>query len=103
MDRNEHQTVIEQLLPFINPDNQADATALLTQLSDGFNEVVTTNEELQTSNEKFKTDNEKLRKVNTDLFLKTGEKFKDPNAKDTEDFNEEKLSYDDLFKEGELL
>lgn len=106
MNRADFQTAIELLLEMIQPERQADASEMLTSLSEGFNTVLDANETIQGENAQFKADNERLRKVNTDLFLKVGAENKSdykhnepPTGKD-----EDIPSYDTLFNEkGELI
>ncbi len=113
MTREEHKAIIQQMLGFVSPDNQANATQLLTQLSDDYEETLTANETLTTTNTELTTKNERLREVNAELFLKVGTTKKEgkenppqgqDNGGDGSGSEEPELTFDKLFNEkGELL
>ena len=112
MTREEHKAIIQQMLSFVSADNQANASQLLTQLSDDYEETLTANETLTTTNAELTTKNERLREVNSELFMKVGTTKKEnqnpPNNQDNggQGSNNEdpELKFEDLFNEkGELL
>ena len=105
MTREEHKKAVEKLLGMVSAEHHADASELLTTLSEDYETTLTTSETVASENANLKTNVEKLRKVNTDLFLKVGTPTK---AKPTEVEEKETdipdLSYDKLFNEkGELI
>ena len=102
LSRDEHSTILNQLREMVGEEHTADATQILTRLSENFNETETALNSANENVEKFKGDNEKLRAVNADLFLKVGgAKVEDNNPNKTD---EEKLPFDALFNEkGELI
>lgn len=105
MTREEHKKAIEKLLGMVSADHQADASELLTTLSEDYETTLTTSETVASENANLKTNVEKLRKVNTDLFLKVGTPTK-PKAEETEktDADIPDLTFDKLFNEkGELI
>lgn len=111
MKREEHKSIIQELLGCATPDKQARASELLTQLTDDYEQTLTGSETLTSENSTLKENNEKLRQVNADLFLKVGNttntnqggtgkenKSKGQEGKETE------LTFDKLFNEkGELI
>ena len=107
MERTEHTNLIQSLAGMINPDNQADAPRILTQLSEDYGVVLDENATFKTSNEELTNKNDELRKANADLFLKVGNtstenKKQTMDKKETE--GEEIPSFDTLFNEkGELI
>lgn len=106
MTRDEHRQRINALLDMVGADNQAEASEILTELSEDYDETLTTSETLTTENTALKEKNEKLRSVNADLFLKVGTPA-DPNkGKNPESHNkndDDIPSFDTLFNEkGEL-
>lgn len=107
MKRDEHKTAIQSLIGMVAPEHQADASKILTNLSEDYEQVLTESEtaasDLKKANENF----EKLRAVNSELFLKVGvtkaeaHKEEEPNPTKTE---EKPLPFSDLFNEkGELI
>ena len=72
MTREEHKQIVNQILGFASAEHQADASRLLTQLTDDYEQTLTSNETLTTTNNTLTQNNERLRAVNTDLFLKVG-------------------------------
>ena len=112
MTREEHKAIIQQMLGFVTPENQANASQLLTQLSDDYEQTLTANETLTTTNADLTTRNERLREVNSELFMKVGTTKKEnenpPNNQNNGgegSGNEDpELTFEQLFNEkGELL
>lgn len=107
MTRDEHKEIITKMLGYVNPEHQADATQLLTSLSEDYEKTLTESETLTKNNETLTANNEKLREVNADLFLKVGATKKETennNNQNNENENESNvLDYADLFNEkGDL-
>ena len=109
MTRDEHKQIIQKMLGMVTPENQANASELLTQLSDDYEQTLTASETLTKNNETLTVNNEKLRQVNADLFLKVGVTNKENNNENKEGQTdngqeESNLTFDGLFNEkGELL
>lgn len=108
MTRDEHKKIVNQLLGMATPENQATASELLTQLTDDYEQTLTSNETLTASNATLTANNEKLRSVNADLFLKVGttqkQIHKDTTPGKDEQPDETELTFDALFNEkGELI
>lgn len=109
MTRDEHKQIIQKMLGLVTPENQANASELLTQLSDDYEQTLTASETLTKNNETLTANNEKLRQVNADLFLKVGTTNKENNNENKEGQNDNEqeeinLTFDGLFNEkGELL
>ena len=109
MTRDEHKAIVNQLLTMATPENQAAASDLLTQLTDDYEQTLTSNETLTASNETLTSNNETLRQVNAKLFLRVGETEKNMNNHSTNTEqgnggNENKMTFEALFNEkGELL
>ena len=106
MERTEHTNLIQSLGNMINPDNQAEATAILTQLSEDYGVVLDENANFKSSNEELTNKNDELRKANADLFLKVGNT--NTNNKKSMDEKETKgdeiPTFESLFNEkGELI
>ena len=70
---------------------------LLTELSGSISEVYDDNDTLSKANKQYEEDNEILRKANNKLWLETTSNSEGGNPEEKE---EEKLSFDDLFKGG---
>lgn len=109
MTREEHKAIIQKMLGMVTPDNQANASELLTQLSDDYEETLTKFETASTSVQELTAKNETLRDVNAKLFLKVGNTDKEThnqqqNNANVQEQDENKLTYEALFNEkGELL
>lgn len=109
MKREEHSKIIKDLLTMVSADNQANASELLTQLSDDYEETLTNYETATNSVNDLTIKNERLREVNAELFLKVGTNKKEENENGNGDDNDngaekEEMSFDDLFNEkGELI
>lgn len=71
--RDEHKTALNNLLGMIAPDRQGEASAILTDLSDNYEQTVTESENNASRVSELTKNNETLRKVNADLFLKVGQ------------------------------
>ena len=104
MTRDEHRQAVARLLAMVAPDNQANASELLTTLSEDYEATLTTSETQATRVSELTANVENLRRVNTELFLKVGTKL---NSKDTktpeEESNIPKIEIASLFDEkGEL-
>lgn len=106
MTRDEHRTIINQLLGMATPDNQAAASELLTQLTDDYEKTLTAHETATANVATLTANNETLRQVNAKLFLRVGESESKP-PKPTEppkDDPETELTFEKLFNEkGELI
>ena len=98
MTRQEHKAAIDSILKLVGAENQAAASELLTNISDGFEQVIT---DLETANANVTTltdNNEKLRAVNSKLFLRVGEIVQDkPATEPTEPTQPEKIDFNSLF------
>lgn len=106
MTRDEHSAEIQRLIGMINPDHQADATQILTGLSDDYEEMLTASETLTTENATLKGNNEKLRSVNAELFLKVGTTNKETHKEEPANNNnngEEIPTFESLFNENGVL
>lgn len=105
MTREEHKKAVEKLLGMVSAEHQADASELLTTLSEDYETTLATSETVASENANLKTNVEKLRKVNTDLFLKVGTPT--PKGKEDEgktDTEIPDLPFEKLFNEkGELI
>ena len=105
MTRDEHKNIVNQLLNMATPENQATASDLLTQLTDGFERIVTDYEIASANVTQLTANNETLRQVNAKLFLRVGEKEIDPPAKGKDAGGDElpRIDFTELFNEkGEL-
>lgn len=105
MTREEHKKAIEKLLGMVSADHQADASELLTTLSEDYETTLTNSETVTNENTNLKANVEKLRKVNTDLFLKVGTPTKGKPTEETENKSDiPDIGFDKLFNEkGELI
>lgn len=106
MTRDEHKQIIQTMLGYVNSEHQAEASELLTNLSEDYEKTLTESETLTSSNETLKANNEKLRQVNADLFLKVGTSSPKPKSADDNINNDidDSLSFEKLFNEkGELI
>lgn len=94
-----------ELLGFASADNQARTTEILTAITEEFTKMEQAATSTQQEIETLKKHNETLRDVNAKLFLKVGNPAGGPEDKpeQPEDPQTPKLSYDALFKDGELL
>ena len=104
--REQFRQKMNTLLSFATPDNQANASELLTELSDEFDDVMTQSETATNRVQELTENNERLRKVNTDLFLKVGTPAKDTDTPpDTgTDTKTDPVSFESLFNEkGDLM
>lgn len=107
MTREEHKNIVTQLLGMVTPENQANASQFLTQLSEDYETTLTTSETLQSDHETLKKNFETLRNVNSELFLKVGATrvatHTEPPKKD-EPSELDGLTFEKLFNEkGELI
>lgn len=110
MERTEHKNIINQLMTMVSSEHQADASMLLTQLSDDYEQTLTLSETANASVQELTERNEKLRAVNADLFLKVGTTTQSvTNNNETGGQSEdapqqEKMTFESLFNEkGELI
>lgn len=107
MTRDEHKELVNKMLAMVTPEKQADASALLTQLSDDYEETLTNYETASTNVTKLTENNERLREVNAELFLKVGRTSTKENTDEKPETGGEEspeLNYESLFNEkGELL
>ena len=108
MTRDEHKAMVQKMLAMVTPENQANASELLTQLSDDYEKTLTESETLTKTNETLTANNEKLRQVNADLFLKVGNTNKETHNEtqnnSNEQGNEKPLPFEALFNEkGDLI
>lgn len=108
MTRDEHKNIVNQLLSMATPEQQANASNLLTQLTDDYEQTLTNSENLATQNATLTQNNETLREVNAKLFLRVG--HTDPNPKEdpknppNDQLDKNQLTFDKLFNEkGELI
>lgn len=107
MKREDHKSLVNELFGMVSPEHQARATEILRNLSDDYEETLTTSEQatanLQTANANF----EELRKVNAKLFLQVGQTEKTEGKQEPETDKPEEtkiLPFEQLFNEkGELL
>lgn len=107
MKRDEHKTKLNDLLKLVTPENQANATEILTTLSEDYEQVLTESETSANRVSELTANNETLRSVNAKLFLKVGNQMDGkentpPNNDSSNDIPE--MSFDKLFNDkGELL
>ena len=73
MTRDEHKNIVNRLLAMATPENQANASDLLTQLTDDYEKTLTDFEAATANVTQLTANNETLRQVNAKLFLKVGE------------------------------
>ena len=103
MTLEELKNFTQTLFEMVANDSQAEASKILTSISEGFESLETQINELTTAKSQLTENNEKLRAVNADLFLKVGNKEKPEEKADTFD-NDNVPSFDSLFNEkGELI
>lgn len=107
MTRDEHRQVINRLLGMVAADHQADASELLTNLSDDYEKTLTASESSATRITELEENNANLLKVNSKLFLRVGETEKQVTHSEEPDKGEPEvkpLPFADLFNEkGELI
>lgn len=105
MTEQEHKNIITQVMGFIHPDHQADASELLTSLSEDYQNQLREASEASEKVTQLTENNEKLRKVNADLFLKVGAPTDTGKDKQGADGNNDDLpEFEALFNEkGELI
>lgn len=104
MTREEHKKQIQSLLGMLNPEHQADASVILTNLSEDYEQTLTHSEQLETDKQNLTDRNARLRDVNADLLLKVGVGTTKPDEKEQEKPEINPVSFDSLFNEkGELL
>lgn len=106
MTREEHKNIVTQLLGMVTPENQANASQLLTNLSEDYETTLTTSETLHGQHEALQKNFETLRNVNAELFLKVGatNPNKKPDPQKEEPSELEGLTFEKLFNDkGELL
>lgn len=105
MTRDEHKAAIQKLLGMVAPDHQAAASEMLTQLSEDYEQTLTTSEQAAANVQTLTANNETLREVNARLFLKVGsvEKPKDKPTPEPDKPCGEIPTFESLFNEkGEL-
>lgn len=106
MTREEHKNIVTQLLGMVTPENQANASQFLTQLSEDYEATLTASETLNGQHETLQKNFETLRSVNAELFLKVGvtNPNKTPAPQQDEPSELDGLTYDKLFNDkGELI
>ena len=109
MTRDEHKNIVNQLLAMVTPESQANASDLLTQLTDDYEQTLTDFESATANVTQLTANNETLRQVNAKLFLKVGETDKNTHNTNNQDKGddggkENQLTFEALFNEkGELL
>mgnify|MGYP003298400202 CR=1 FL=1 len=104
MTRDEHKGIVNELLTMVNPDNQANASDLLTQLTDDYEQTLAGLEQANANVTTLTANNETLREVNARLFLRVGEPSGGGKITEPEPPKDDpKLTFEDLFNEkGEL-
>lgn len=105
MTRDEHKQAIQRLLGMVSPDHQANASELLTNLSEDYEQTLTASETASARVEELTKNNETLRDVNAKLFLKVGSVPSEPQPSEPQQEPERQpISIDSLFNEkGELI
>ena len=107
MTRDEHKQAIQKLFGMIAQDHSADASEILTNLSEDYEQTLTASETASANVAQLTEKNEKLREVNANLFLKVGVgEAPTKNQEETKQTNTEDkpLPFSDLFNEkGELI
>lgn len=102
MDKKEY---LDTLTKIGTCEDETQRRDMLATLNKEAETLFDTNATLTTQNEAFKSDNELLRSANMKLFLQVGankapeQRLHDQTGHDKEE-PEQKLTYDDLFKEG---
>lgn len=108
----EHKVTIDELkvntaelLGFATAENQARTTEILTAITEEFAKMEQSATTSQNEIENLRKNNETLRDVNAKLFLKVGNPggSSEDKPEQAEEPQTPKLSYDALFKDGELL
>lgn len=103
MKREDHQAAMQRLLGMVAPEHQADASTLLTEISEDYDQTLSSLDSATTNVATLTANNEKLREVNTNLFLKVGTPAKQQTTEPTPEADIPSLNYNDLFNErGEL-
>jgi hypothetical protein len=107
MKRDEHKTKLNDLLKLVSPENQANASEILTGLSEDYEQILTESETAANRVSELTANNETLRSVNAKLFLKVGASDKETVHTETNKSqieSENKITFDKLFNDkGELL
>ena len=104
MTRDEHKQIMNQLLGMVTPDNQANASQMLANLSEDYEQTLTASETATNRVEELTRNNETLRDVNAKLFLKVGEVPKESHPSEHTEPERQPISSDSLFNEkGELI
>lgn len=104
MTREEHKAYVNQLLGMVSAEHQADASQILTSLSEDYDQALATSESNATTIQNLTANNENLRKVNTELFLKVGHTIPAQNNNAPEQPQEKPMAFSELFNEkGELI
>ena len=106
MTRDEHKAIVNQLLTMASAEQQANASNLLTQLTEDYEQTLTGLEQATANVTTLTANNETLREVNAKLFLKVGQTDKNPNPNTEDpnkDNNENQLKFEDLFDEKGVL
>lgn len=104
MTREEHKNIVNQLLGMVAAEHQANASQLLTNLSEDYDETLATSENRANEVQTLTANNENLRRVNTDLFLKVGHSIPKQENPAPEQQQEKPMAFSELFNEkGELI
>lgn len=106
MTRDEHKAAINRLLGMVSPEHQADASELLTNLSQDYEQTLTTSEQAAANVETLTANFEHLREVNAKLFLQvpTGKVNEPTTHPEPVKQPETPPSFESLFNEkGELI
>lgn len=107
MTRDEHNAIIQQLHGMIAPEHIADATGLLTNLSNDYSETLTTSEASTANVERLTTEIDKLLRANGRLFMQVGQTKESQQTEAAQEAasepTEPMLTFENLFNEkGEL-
>lgn len=107
MKREEHNTIVTELLGLVTADGQARASELLETLRTDYDETLAASERAAADLVKANETVEKFRSVNTKFFLQLEQQDKEHNFNNEEQHKEQEedkpLSFNDLFNEkGEL-
>ena len=107
MTRDEMRQHITEIMGCATPEKQARVSELLTELSEGFETLLSEGEQHQNQITELTNNNETLRTVNAKLFLKVGATERETHVNEptpVEPPVENKITFDQLFNEkGELL
>lgn len=107
MTREDVTKLTQELFGLASAEHQARASEIITELSEGFDGVLTDSENAATRISELTANNETLRAVNAKLFLKVGHADTGANGDPKppeEDKPENTLTYEQLFNEkGELI